>query len=394
MPSARTAAGAAGMIQLSAEEQDAWDAPLIALTQKSGDLKRLMYAFFSFLNRRTDFYMVAPDDAPSNMGFKEGDAEKLLLAAFRQFPLRKMPSAAVMAQQKQRHQQQQQQKKQAQAKEKKAVLDAKKLEAKAEPSQQISEKPEENGPADDSKAASSTDQKSGSAFNLMAGVRYSEDKKQCPVDNGGSTRKYQWTQSLYEASVIVPLPVRQGTVVKAKDLSVSLRFKELSIAFKDPNKFKDSLLVSEDANEIILKGDFTEAIRPDDSTWTIETSSNDGDKATPTMLLVLDKAKKMWWKSILQGDDEIDTELVDSTRKVGEYDESTQGAIRKIIFDQQQQQRGLPSSDQILAKEGKGVYSMPHGREVTMDLPTGIEFIDSETLKKAAASKDIKTDKS
>ena len=75
------------------EDQDEWDAPLCALAQKSGgDLRKLLFAFFSFLNRRTDFYIITPEDATINIGFKQGDAEKLLLAAFRQFPLRKIPS--------------------------------------------------------------------------------------------------------------------------------------------------------------------------------------------------------------------------------------------------------------------------------------------------------------
>ena len=49
------------------------------------------YAFFSFLNRRTDFYCIMPDPVPGGrMGFKEGQAEQILLASFRQFPLRKI----------------------------------------------------------------------------------------------------------------------------------------------------------------------------------------------------------------------------------------------------------------------------------------------------------------
>ncbi len=47
----------------SLSEQEEWDAPLLALTEKSnGDLRRLFYAFFSFLHRRTDFYMIPSND--------------------------------------------------------------------------------------------------------------------------------------------------------------------------------------------------------------------------------------------------------------------------------------------------------------------------------------------
>lgn len=40
---------------------------------------------------------------------------------------------------------------------------------------------------------------------------------------------------------------------------------------------------------------------------------------------------------------------MDSTSRIDEYDEETQGTIRKIMFDQRQKALGLPSSDQLSA---------------------------------------------
>lgn len=59
---------------------------------------------------------------------------------------------------------------------------------------------------------------------------------------------------------------------------------------------------------------------------------------------------------------------VDSTTKISEYDGETQGAIRKIMFDQRQKSLGLPTSEQLnadavleRAKELPGSPFLPGG---------------------------------
>eukprot|EP00960_Hanusia_phi_P028721 747574-Hanusia_phi.AAC.11 len=75
-----------------------------------------------------------------------------------------------------------------------------------------------------------------------------------------------------------------------------------------------------------------------------------------------------WWKCALVGDQEIDTQRVDSTcvsnkteasvdnsyftsGKIDDYDEPTQAAIQKLMFDQQQKMQGLPTSDELKQQE-------------------------------------------
>ena len=47
------------------------------------------------------------------------------------------------------------------------------------------------------------------------------------------------------------------------------------------------------------------------------------------------------------GDAKIDTSKVDSTLKIDEYDEETQGQIRRIMFDQAEKREGRPTSDEL-----------------------------------------------
>ena len=81
-----------GVAILSPVELLKFEAPLIALANLSGgDPRKLFHAFFAFLHTRTYFYCVVDGDGGGGrMGFKEGQAERILLASFRQFPLRKV----------------------------------------------------------------------------------------------------------------------------------------------------------------------------------------------------------------------------------------------------------------------------------------------------------------
>lgn len=325
----------------------ALDAPLVALTNTcGGDLRRLMFAFFSFLHRRTDFYLVPHEDdvlsASSYMGFLEGDAEKLLLAAFRQFPLRKIPKggssrAAAAAAGKSKPS-------------KKPESPAPKVSTpKAPPS-----KDEEDLPVVSSEAkvdAKATKDDKEEEKGNMAGVHYNEEGLQLPVGNGGSTPKYKWTQNIDECSVLIGVPNN----LRGKDLDISLTPTALCVKSK-------KALKGQDKPHTFVDGLLVEKIRSDESTWSMEGG---------VVIVTLDKLKKTFWPTIIKGDEKIDTELVDSRRRIGEYDEATQGQIRKVIFDQEQYHKGLPSSDEILGKKP----DIPQ-------MPPGVEYIDQQKLDK------------
>lgn len=122
------------------------------------------------------------------------------------------------------------------------------------------------------------------------------------------------------------------TGTRSRDLECKITASHVRVAMKNANPSSKPFL--------LLDGDFPEKIRADESVWSLESGSS-------TLQISLEKVKKTWWASALKGDDEIDTSQVDSKREMHEYDGETQGAIRKALFDQQQQQMGLPSSEEL-----------------------------------------------
>lgn len=372
---------------LDPKQLQAMDAPLIALTQQcGGDLRRLMFAYFSFLHRRTDFYLVPHPDDETSMGFREGDAEKLLLAAFRQFPLRRIPKGKGG-------------KKNSNATAPTAAGPSKPTSTPAPTKKTVPEKSTpsttSSAPSDDSTTVAkatapttSNDASSISAINEPSNptkddapkvmgenqtsatstdttseeeeLRYTEEGLQIPVGNGGSTKRYKWTQTIEECSVLAGIP----KALHGKDLVVKITASSLSIKSKKP-------LEGEDTPRTFLEGTLVEKVRPDESTWSVEGG---------VVIVTLDKIKQTFWKTVIQGDEEIDTELVDNRRHIGEYDDATQAKIRKIIFDQEQYHKGGPTSDEILGQQS----AIP-------PLPPGVEFIDRKKLdeeeKKQKAAK-------
>ena len=90
--------------------------------------------------------------------------------------------------------------------------------------------------------------------------------------------------------------------------------------------------------QFFINGELDAKVKTD-SMWTIDDRK--------TVVITLDKCVETWWGTVIKGDPEIDTQRVDSTKKVSDYDDETQGAIRKIMFDQHQKHLGLPTSDEM-----------------------------------------------
>merc|ERR1712060_643861 len=110
---------------------------------------------------------------------------------------------------------------------------------------------------------------------------------------------------------------------RAKEIQVDIMPTRLSIKHK---------------GKTCLEGKLHEKVTADQCMWHLD----DGK-----VVISLEKQRQTWWKCVLEGDEEIDTTKVESTRTMDEYDGETQGAIRKIMFDQNQKAKGNPTSDQL-----------------------------------------------
>ena len=328
-----------------------------------------------------------PDPVPGGrMGFKEGQAEQILLASFRQFPLRKINppkgstaagsgdnSAVVVKAKASTSSLEGNQASLNKNVPKKEVPSVEKKPAKVS-EDNVSKHPSDNEKnkvnIDDTTTAAATKPAAKGISPKSDTIRYTDEGKQIPIGNGGSTSRYVWTQTLEEVTVHIPLP--EG--IRAKDLDVKIGTNSLSICQKGEKNTS-----SESTNDIPrIEGTLFAKIRPSESTWTLESSKQ---KIT-TLQLILDKYQKTWWSIVLSGDTPlIDTTMVDSTRHIDTYDDKTQAEIRRIMHDQRQERLGLPtSSDEML----KDLPPMPTGEKVS--LPAGVEYIDGETLDKATIS--------
>ncbi|CAN1751132.1 Protein BOBBER 1 [Linum perenne] len=149
------------------------------------------------------------------------------------------------------------------------------------------------------------------------------EKKVPNKGNGLDLEKYSWTQTLQEVTVLVPVP--SGT--KSKFVVCDIKKNHLKVGLK--------------GQPPIIEGELHKPIKVDDCYWSIEDQN--------TISVLLTKHDQMeWWKSLVKGDPEIDTQKVEpENSKLSDLDPETRQTVEKMMFDQRQKQMGLPSSDEM-----------------------------------------------
>ncbi|XP_061356164.1 protein BOBBER 1-like isoform X1 [Gastrolobium bilobum] len=145
--------------------------------------------------------------------------------------------------------------------------------------------------------------------------------------NGLDLDKYCWTQTLQELNVNVPVP--NGT--KSRFVICEIKKNHLKVGLK--------------GQPPIIDGELYRPVKPDDCYWSIEDQK--------TLSILLTKHDQMeWWKCLVKGDPEIDTQKVEpENSKLSDLDPETRQTVEKMMFDQRQKSMGLPTSDELNKQE-------------------------------------------
>ena len=108
---------------------------------------------------------------------------------------------------------------------------------------------------------------------------------------------------------------------------------------------KKHLKVGMKGQPLIIDGELHKRVIIDDSFWTLE----DGRDIS----ISLQKENKMeWWKSVIVGDPEINTQKVQpENSKLSDLDAETRQTVEKMMFDQRQKAMGLPTADELGKQE-------------------------------------------
>lgn len=240
---------------------------------------------FSFLYRKTDFfYEMAPGE---NMGFFPGQSQAMIGAYFKKYQelhfKQRVPKRDISQEDVQNFIKAQREKKETPTKETEKVPETEEKQVEKKEEKQEEEKVE----------------------------------LEIPAYNGDKTEQYVWSQSVNEVTIQLKIPKevnKKQVTVKMTRITVEVKI----------------------LGELFFEGEFGEKINAEDSVWTLDNSS---------IVFYLEKYSELIWKQAFKGHKEIDTKTVDNSKNLDDFDNDTQAALRKIMYEQNRKRNGLPTTE-------------------------------------------------
>jgi hypothetical protein len=312
----------------AAEER--FDGMLLAIAQQAGGIDNLLQIYFSFLQRKTDFFS-EPSRAETAVMAAFGQAKERYAAAH---PAASKPKASATAAPSAS----------ASSSSSSAAAAAKKGSSSASRVEVLdddddAEERKKKAAAEEAAAKIKFEAEKEARRQKMESLKAEADA--APADdagnkpsgikpnhqNGADYEHYSFTQTLADLEVRVPLP--QGNV-KGKMLDVNITQRGIKVTWKGAKP---------DAAPLI-SGELFAPIKHEDTFWTIE----DGN----TLVVSFKKQNAQeWWKGVLSSDPPIDLQKVQpENSKLDDLDGETRQTVEKMMYDQRQKAMGKPTSEE------------------------------------------------
>jgi hypothetical protein len=316
-------------------EIERYDEMFSEMAGRLGGLPPMMDAFFGFLARRTDFYVVADPASPAPMGFPAGFAKKALLQSFDKYTFRDYKDTEHFNKSSSG-----------------SGSNSSNSSSSNTSSSDAGKKSTAVTPSKASSSSSSRNSNASSSSSIMSPPPPPVDVSgpQRPIGNGGLGPGYYWTQTLKEVTIYIDLepgmPIHTYIHTYIHTSVFIYLFIHSFINYHVIGIKKADIQCNIEASRVAvairgteaLVGMFEDPVRRSESMWTLSSgdAGGGGGDAGPQLVLSLEKTRKTWWKSAVVGDPEIDTTKVDSSQAIDEYDDATQATIRKLMFEQKE----------------------------------------------------------